>query len=152
MTSTATCCIFRNDTPSSLNQDEFNKTLYQAKSRNSEWYEAMVNANIYTFEMSYEESVSYFKHLENFEKIRYTNVPGLDKLTVENEKIVYVTSGIRKSSKDHKVSKTRYHYCDKNNQSTADFTPNDKCKQQNKSFFEAKYTWKEVFGLPFRRN
>jgi hypothetical protein len=31
------------------------------------------------------------------------------------------------------------HYFDKNNQSTADFTPNDKCKQQNKSFFEAKY-------------
>jgi hypothetical protein len=37
-----------------------------------EWHEAMVNANIDIFEMSYEESVSYFKRLENLEKIRHT--------------------------------------------------------------------------------
>jgi hypothetical protein len=35
----------------------------------------MVNANIDIFEMSYEESVSYFKRLENLEKIKYTNGP-----------------------------------------------------------------------------
>jgi hypothetical protein len=33
----------------------------------------MVNANIDIFEMSSEESVSYFKRLENLKKIRHTN-------------------------------------------------------------------------------
>jgi hypothetical protein len=37
------------------------------------WHEEMVNTNIDIFEMSYEESISYFKRLENLEKIRHTN-------------------------------------------------------------------------------
>jgi hypothetical protein len=61
----------------------------------------MVNANIDIFEMSYEESVSYFKHLENLEKIRHTNILNPSSLPVDNKK--YVTSSVSKSSKNHKV-------------------------------------------------
>jgi hypothetical protein len=56
-----------------LDQDEIIEILGQAKA--PEWHEAMMNANIDIFEMSYEESVSYFKPLENLEKIRRTNSP-----------------------------------------------------------------------------
>jgi hypothetical protein len=62
----------------------------------------MVNANIDIFEMSYEESVSYFKHLENLKKIRRTNRPNPSSLPVDNKKIVSVTSSVGKSSKNHK--------------------------------------------------
>jgi hypothetical protein len=41
--------------------EENSKQLDQAKSMDPEWHEAMVNANIDIFEMSYEESRSYFK-------------------------------------------------------------------------------------------
>jgi hypothetical protein len=37
--------------------------------------EAIVNANIDIFEMSYDESVSYFKRLENLKNIRRPTVP-----------------------------------------------------------------------------
>jgi hypothetical protein len=50
-----------------------------------EWHEAMVNANIDIFEISYEESVSYFKRLENLEKIRCTIGPNASSLLVDNE-------------------------------------------------------------------
>jgi hypothetical protein len=50
-----------------------------------DWHEAMVIANIDTFEMSYVESVSYSKRLENLEKIRRTNVPGPATLSLNNE-------------------------------------------------------------------
>jgi hypothetical protein len=50
-----------------------------------EWHEAMVNANIDSFEMSYEESVSYFKRLENLEKIRHINGPNPSSLPVDNK-------------------------------------------------------------------
>jgi hypothetical protein len=40
-----------------------------------EWHEAMVNANIGIFEMTYEESMSYFMRLLNLEKIRRTHGP-----------------------------------------------------------------------------
>jgi hypothetical protein len=61
MVSTVTCCIFLEKTPKQLDQDEIIEILDQAKARDPEWHEAMVNANIDIFEMSYEESVSYFK-------------------------------------------------------------------------------------------
>jgi hypothetical protein len=48
---------FPEDNPKQLDQDEIIKILDQAKA--AEWHEAMVNANIEIFEMSYEESVSY---------------------------------------------------------------------------------------------
>jgi hypothetical protein len=57
--------------------------LDQAKARDPEWHEAMVNAFIDIFEISYEESVSYFKCLENLEKIRHTNGPGPPTLPVD---------------------------------------------------------------------
>jgi hypothetical protein len=44
----------------------------------------MVNAKIDIFEMSYEESVSYFKFLGNLEKIKRTNGPSLATLSVDN--------------------------------------------------------------------
>jgi hypothetical protein len=103
-----------------------------------EWHEAMVNANIDIFEMSYEESVSYFKHLENLEKIRHTNVPNSSSLPVDNKKGVSVTSSVGKSSKNHKGSNMWCHSCDKNNHNTADCRAIAKCKQQNKACFEAK--------------
>jgi hypothetical protein len=47
----------------------------------------MINANIDILEMSYEESVPYFKRLESLEKIRYTKglatLPG-DKKMIRN--------------------------------------------------------------------
>jgi hypothetical protein len=79
------------ENPKQLDQDEIIETLDQAKA--PEWHEAMVNANIDIFEMSYEESVSYFKRLENLEKIRHTNVPNPTSLPVDNKKRVSVTSG-----------------------------------------------------------
>jgi hypothetical protein len=46
----------------------------------------MVNLNIDIFEMSYEESVSYFKRLENLEKIRRAKGPNLSLLLVDDER------------------------------------------------------------------
>jgi hypothetical protein len=47
----------------------------QVKCVDHEWYEAMVNVNIHIFEMSNEEAVTHYMRLENFEKIRWTNIP-----------------------------------------------------------------------------
>jgi hypothetical protein len=66
---------FPEENPKQLDQDEIIEILDQSKARDPEWHEAMVNANVDMFEMSYEESVSYFKYLENLEKIRHTNGP-----------------------------------------------------------------------------
>jgi hypothetical protein len=100
----------------------------------------MVNANIDIFEMTYEESVSYFKSLENLEKIRRINGPNPSSLPVDNKKRVSVTSSVGKSSKNHKGSNMWFHYCDKNNHNTADCRAIAKFKQQkkNKARFEAK--------------
>jgi hypothetical protein len=46
-----------------------------------------------------EESVSYYKHLENLEKIRHTNGSNPYSLPVDNKKIVSITSILGKSSK-----------------------------------------------------
>jgi hypothetical protein len=62
-----------------LDQDEIIEILDQAKA--PEWH-AMVNANIDIFEMPYEESVSYFKRLENLVEIRRTNSPNPSSLPV----------------------------------------------------------------------
>jgi hypothetical protein len=56
---------FPEENPMQLDQDEIIKNIDQAKARDPEWHEAMVNANIDIFEMPYEESFSYFKCLEN---------------------------------------------------------------------------------------
>jgi hypothetical protein len=79
---------FLEEYPKQLDWDEIFEILDQANA--SEWYEVMVNVNIDIFEMSYEESVSYFKRLENLEKIRRTNGPNPSSLSVDNKKRVSV--------------------------------------------------------------
>jgi hypothetical protein len=103
---------FSEELPKQLDQDEIIEILDKAKA--PEWHEAMVAANIDIFEMSYEESVSYFKSLENLEKIQRTNGP-TPTLPVDNKK--HVTSIVGKSKKS---SSQWCHYCDKNNHNTAD--------------------------------
>jgi hypothetical protein len=76
---------FPEENPKQLDQDEFIEILDQAKVWNPEWHEATVNAKIDIFEMPYEESVSYFKPLENLEKIRRTNGPNPSSLPVDNK-------------------------------------------------------------------
>jgi hypothetical protein len=66
---------FPEESPKQLDQDEIIEILDQANTMDPEWHEAMVNANTDIFEMSYEEYVSYFKRLENLEKIRRNNDP-----------------------------------------------------------------------------
>jgi hypothetical protein len=127
---------FPEENPKQLDQDEIIEILDQAKAL--EWHEAMVNANINIFEMSYEESVSYFKWLENLEKIRRTNGSNPSSLPVDNKKWIYVTSSKGKSSKNHKGSNLWCHYCDKNKHNTADCRAIAKFKQQKKACFEAK--------------
>jgi hypothetical protein len=58
--------------------------LDQAKAWNPEWLEAIANSRFDIFEMPYEEYVSYFKHLENLEKIRCTNSPSPASLQVDD--------------------------------------------------------------------
>jgi hypothetical protein len=115
----------------------------------------MVNANIVMFEISYEESVTYFKCLENLEKIRCTNGPNPSSLPVDNKKRVSVPISVGKSSKNHISSSMWCHYCDKNNHNAADYREISKFKQKKKACFEAKDgTGKKSFGLScyFRRN
>jgi hypothetical protein len=90
---------FPEENTKQLDQDEIIEILDQAKARYPEWHEAMVNANIDIFEMTYEESVSYFKGLENLETIRCTNGPNPSSLPVDNKKSV--TSSVGNSSKHH---------------------------------------------------
>jgi hypothetical protein len=54
----------------------------------------MVNANFDIFEMSSEESVSFFKRLENLEKIRHTNGPVPATQPADNKKIHFVSSSL----------------------------------------------------------
>jgi hypothetical protein len=124
------------ENPKQLDQDEIIEILDQAEA--PKWHEAMVNANIDIFEMTYKDSVSYFQHLENLEKIRHTNGPNSSSLPVDNNKAVSVTSSVGKSSKNHKGSNMWCHYCDKNNHNTADCRAIAKFKQQKKARFEAK--------------
>jgi hypothetical protein len=131
---------FPEENPKQLDQDEIIEILDQAKDMDPQWHETIVNANIEIFEMSCEESMSYFKRLENLEKIRRTNDPNSSSLPVDNKKGVSVTSSVGKSSKNHKGSNMWCHYCDKNTHNTADCRAISKFKQQkkNKARFEAK--------------
>jgi hypothetical protein len=93
---TATFYIYLNKTSKQSDKDKINEILDQANA--PEWHEAMVNATIEIFEISYKEYISYFKHLENLEKIRCTNGLNFSSLPVDNKKPV--TSNIAKSSKN----------------------------------------------------
>jgi hypothetical protein len=100
----------------------------------------MVSAKIDIFEMSYEESVSYFNYLENLQKIKSTHGPSPALLPLYNNKRVSVSSSVAKPSKDHKGYNIWCHFCDKNNHNTTDLSVIAKFKQQknNKACFEAK--------------
>jgi hypothetical protein len=76
---------FPEEIPKKLDQDEIIEILDQAKAMDPEWHEAMVDANIDIFEMSYDESISYFKRLENLEEIRHTNGPNPASPSVNNK-------------------------------------------------------------------
>jgi hypothetical protein len=146
---------FPEENPKQLDQDEIIEISDQAKDWDAEWHEAMVNANIDIFEMTYEESVSYFKRLEKLEKIRRTNGPNPSSLPVDSKKSV--TSSLGKSSKNHKGSNMWCHYCDKNNHNMTDCRAITKFKQlkNNKACFEAKAGPRKKsleFLFPFRRN
>jgi hypothetical protein len=137
--------------------EENPKQLDQAKTWDPEWHEAIVNATIDIFEMSYEESVSYFKRLENLENIRRTNGPNPSSLPVDNKKRVSVTISLGKSSKNHKGSNMWCCYCVKNNHNTADCRAFAKFKQQKKkkACFEVKAEPGKkslAFLFPFGRN
>jgi hypothetical protein len=102
--------------------------------------------------MSYEESVSYFKCLENLEMIRRTNGPNPFSLPVDYKKRLSVTSSLGKPYKNHKGSSMWCHYCDKNNHKTAYCRAIAKLKQQkkNKARFEAKAgPGKKSLAFPF---
>jgi hypothetical protein len=75
---------FPEENPKQLDQDEIIEILDQAKA--PEWHAAMVAANIDIVSMTYEESVAYFKRLENLEKIQRINGP--TPLPVDNKKPV----------------------------------------------------------------
>jgi hypothetical protein len=51
---------FLEENPKQLHQDEIIEIFDLAKPVDPEWREVMVNTNIDIFEMSFEESVSYF--------------------------------------------------------------------------------------------
>jgi molecular chaperone GrpE (heat shock protein) len=76
---------FPEENSKQLDQDKIIEILDQAMAMDPELHEAMVNAKIEIFEMSYEEFVSYFKRLENLEKIRHTNGPNPSSLPVDNK-------------------------------------------------------------------
>jgi hypothetical protein len=121
---------FPEESPKQLDQDEIIEILDQDKA--SEWHETMVAANIDIFWISYEESVSYFKRLDNFEKIRRTNDPA-PTLPVDNKK--HVASSVGKARKS---SNQWCHYCDKNNHNTADCLAIAKAKQQKRFILKPK--------------
>jgi hypothetical protein len=78
------CMIIINiNSPKQLDQDEIIEILDLAKAL--EWHKAMVNANIDIFEMPYEDSVSFFKHLVNLEMIRRANGPNPSSLLVDKK-------------------------------------------------------------------
>jgi ABC-type arginine transport system ATPase subunit len=96
--------------------------------------------------------VSYFKRLENLEKIRCTNSQNPFSLLVDNKKRVSVTSGVGKFFKNQKWSNMWFHFCVKNNHNTADCRVIAMLKQQKRSALKGNLNLNEVSGLPFRRN
>jgi hypothetical protein len=119
--------------PKQFNQDEIIEILDQANAEDPFCHKCMFISNIEFYEISYEQSVSYFKQL-----IRHTKCPNPASLPVGDKKSC--TSIMGKPCKNHKGSNMWCHYCDKNNHNTADCRAIAKFKQQksNKAHFEAK--------------
>jgi hypothetical protein len=123
---------FPEENPKQLDQDEIIEIMDQAKAPKR--HAAMVAANIDIFAMSYGESVSYFKRLENLGKIRRTNGPS-PTLHIDNKKSVTSSVGVGKSNTS---SKQWCHFCDKNDHNTADCRAIAKGKQQKRALYDAK--------------
>jgi hypothetical protein len=71
--------------PKQLDQDEIIEILIKSRfGFLSDMKQAVVNTIIDIFRKSYGESVSYFKRLENLEKIRHTNSPNIASLPLDN--------------------------------------------------------------------
>jgi hypothetical protein len=100
----------------------------------------MIYDNIDIFEKSYKEYVSYFKRLENLEKIRNTNGPSPLHYQYMIRIFDSVTSSVIKSSKNPKVYDMWCQYYEKNNQrhNTADYRAIIKIRQQKNAYYEAK--------------
>jgi hypothetical protein len=126
---------FPEENPKQLDQDEIIEILDQAKA--PEWHAAMVSANIDIFSMTYEDSVAYFKRLENLEKIRKTNGL-LSPLTVDYKKTGGSSTVVGLAVGKKKSAKMWCHYCDKNNHNTADCRAIAKAKQRKNGNSEAK--------------
>jgi hypothetical protein len=98
----------------------------------------MFNTIIEVFEMSYEESVSYFKRLENLEKNRRTNGLGPAILFFWCKDPNSVTDGKVKSSENTKPCSMRCQFCEKYNNNTAHCRTITTFKHQKKDRSEAK--------------
>jgi hypothetical protein len=131
--------------PMQLDQDEIIGILDQSKS--PEWHEAMILANIDIFEMNYEETISYFKRLENLEKIRLTNGPAPNITTVDNKKSVPSSVGVGKAKKPS--SKMWCHFWDKSNHNTANCRAIAKAKQFKKIILNRKLFREKSLCLSF---
>jgi hypothetical protein len=143
---------FPEENPKQLDQDEIIEVLDQAKACNPEWHEAMVNASIDIFEMSYEESVPYFKRLENLKKIRCTNGSNPSSLPVDNKKTVSETSCVGKSSKNPKGSNMWCHYCVTRTttpQLIAEQSPNLNSRKRKRLTLKPKLDPERSFGSSF---
>jgi hypothetical protein len=88
--------------------------------------QALLSSIIHIFEMSCEESLSDFNHLEIPEKNSCTN----SNATLSVNNIKSVTSSVGKSSKSAKASNLWYYYCNLNNHNMADFKAIAKFKKQ----------------------
>jgi hypothetical protein len=52
--------------PQTLDQNIAMEIEVQVKTRDADWREIIIDSSIITFEISYDDPVSYFKHLENW--------------------------------------------------------------------------------------
>jgi hypothetical protein len=112
----------------------------------------MVDTNIDIFEMSYEESVSYFKRLENLEKIRGTNGPNPFSLPIGNKKRVPVTSTVGKSSKIIRGSTYGVTILTRTTTTRLIEEQFPFLNSRKKLALKPKLNPERVFDLPFRRN
>jgi hypothetical protein len=95
----------------------------------------MILANIDIFEMNYEEEISYFKCLNNLEKICCTNGLALSTSAVDNKKAITSSVGVGKTKIP---SKMWCHSCDKSFHNTANCKAIAKAKQFKNGHFESK--------------
>jgi hypothetical protein len=107
--------FFAKEHPNKLEQDEINRFLDQAKTRDPKLHEFMANTNI--------------KHLENLEKIMCNNSPAVP--PVDNEKSV--TDCLGKPFRNRQFFNVWCNYCGKRNHKKADCRENARFKGEEGS-------------------